>query len=437
MSTGFLCIDSNAKARRTLDAGSRFVVFTIESVVATNTTACVINTANNFMTIFSTLIAAQTQNRSTELIPKNTEFDFIVVGGGSTGYVLARRLSEVPSWNIFILEAGGKEPDIADIPGLYPFLRNTSMNWKYMTVPDNSSCNSVGYFWAGGKVLGRSSVLNAILGLQSLRGARKNWTRLQICDPILKKSEDNNDIRKADFNGEQQGVVVTAVTAQYTLHKGKRWFTNNAFLKPVRYIRSNLKVVTNVRITKILINSSSKKAYGVEYKMNNELSSYYLATTKKEVILSAGAINFPQILIISGIGPKTVLDYFDFGIALILDLKVRFNLLDHVTSSDVEFILNENTQQIYLSICCHQLDPWPQPETNTKSINHPGGTCKMGPYNNTVPIVDPQLKVYGIANLRVVDGSIMPVIPRGNINATTIMITKKGADMIKIKWQKS
>nr|CAD7407017.1 unnamed protein product [Timema cristinae] len=163
MSTGLLCIDSNAKARRTLDAGSRFVVFTIESAVATNTTACVINTANNFMTIFSTLIAAQTQNRSTELIPKNTEFDFIVVGGGSTGYVLARRLSEVPSWNIFILEAGGKEPDIADIPGLYPFLRNTSMNWKYMTVPDNSSCNSVGYFWAGGKVLGRSSVLNAML----------------------------------------------------------------------------------------------------------------------------------------------------------------------------------------------------------------------------------------------------------------------------------
>nr|CAD7407018.1 unnamed protein product [Timema cristinae] len=297
---------------------------------------------------------------------------------------------------------------------------------------------------------------------------------------------------EADFNGEQQGVVVTAVTAQYTLHKGKRWFTNNAFLKPVRYIRSNLKVVTNVRITKILINSSSKKAYGVEYKMNNELSSYYIATTKKEVILSAGAINFPQILIISGIGPKTVLDYFDFGIALILDLKIRFNLQDHVTSSDVEFILNENTQQIYLSICCHQLDPWPQPElskqllsiivvllqpksrgrvkldsndpltnaliysnyfaeeidiqslikgllfgvklsrtnsliskgytlitdfltfgtepywrcalrTNTKSINHPGGTCKMGPYNNTDLVVDPQLKVYGIANLRVVE----------------------------------
>nr|CAD7257453.1 unnamed protein product [Timema shepardi] len=89
MSTGFLCIDSNAKVRRTLDAGI--------------------------------LIAAQTQNRSTELIPQNTEFDFIVVRGGSTGCVLARRLSEVPSWNIFLLEAGGKEPDAADIPGLYFF----------------------------------------------------------------------------------------------------------------------------------------------------------------------------------------------------------------------------------------------------------------------------------------------------------------------------
>nr|CAD7257452.1 unnamed protein product [Timema shepardi] len=174
--------------------------------------------------------------------------------------------------------------------------------------------------------------------------------------------------KEADFNGEQQEGVV-----QYTLHQGKRWITNTTFLKPVRYIRSNLKFVTNVRITKILINSSSKKAHGVEYKMDNELSSYYIAITKKKVILSAGAIKSPQLLMLSVIGPKTVLD--DFGIALILDLKVRFN--------------------------------------------------------------SSATKVYGIANLKVVDASIMSVIPRGNINATTIMITKKEADMIKTKWQKS
>nr|CAD7450680.1 unnamed protein product [Timema bartmani] len=76
--------------------------------------------------------------------------------------------------------------------------------------------------------------------------------------------------------------------------------------------------------------------------MKNEFISYYIVIAKKEVILSAVAINPPQLLMLSGIGPKTVLD--DFGIALILDLKVGFNLHDHVTSSGVEFILNENTQ---------------------------------------------------------------------------------------------
>nr|CAD7573546.1 unnamed protein product [Timema californicum] len=283
---------------------SRLVVFTMESDVATNTTACVINTANNF---YHDLQGKRTwRSRYSRII-------------------------------LF-------------------FLRNTPMDWKYMTFPYNSSCNSVGCFWNGGKVLGGSNVLNAMW-----------YVRDENAIGMLKTFKEMG-YKEANFNREQQEGIV-----QYTLHQGKRWINNTAFLKPVRYIRSNLKFVTNVRITKILINSSSKKAHGVEYKMNNELSSYYISITKKKVILSAGAIKSPQLLMLSVIGPKTVLD--DFGIALILDLKVRFN--------------------------------------------------------------SSATKVYGIANLKVVDASIMSVIPRGNINATTIMITKKEADMIKTKWQKS
>lgn len=120
------------------------------------------------------------------------------------------------------------------------------------------------------------------------------------------------------------------------MKNGARCSAAKAFLKPVRY-RRNLHILTQARATKILINPKTKQAYGVEFLKNRKI---YSIRIKKEVILSAGSLNSPQILMLSGVGPRDVLEKAD--IKVIQDLKVGYNLQDHMAMSTLSFLVNES-----------------------------------------------------------------------------------------------
>jgi choline dehydrogenase-like flavoprotein len=129
---------------------------------------------------------------------------------------------------------------------------------------------------------------------------------------------------------------------QGTLRNGERRSTNTAFLEPVRKKRRNLKVVTNVRVTKVLIDPKSKTAYGIEYSWEMKRTIQGRVLARKEVILSAGSFSSPQLLMLSGVGPKETLQ--GLGIPVLQDCKVGFNLQDHFTAPGLHFDLNNEDE---------------------------------------------------------------------------------------------
>ena len=140
---------------------------------------------------------------------------------------------------------------------------------------------------------------------------------------------------EVDFNADK----VTGISViQATQRNAERKSTNRAFLEPVRHLRQNLKIVTNVRVTKVLIDPVKKQAYGVEYAHEKARMSTGKIFASREVIVSGGTINSPQLLMLSGIGPKEVLQ--PLGITVIQDLRVGENLQDHVSVSGLTFKLS-------------------------------------------------------------------------------------------------
>jgi choline dehydrogenase len=145
-------------------------------------------------------------------------------------------------------------------------------------------------------------------------------------------------LREIDYNAKSgPGLVLV----QATQDSGERMSTNRAFLSPVRN-RTNLEVITGARVTKILINETSTTAVGVEYVLEKDKSMTYKAFSVKEVILSAGAINTPQILMLSGIGPKETLE--KLNIKAHIDLKVGRNFQDHAGATGVQYLFNESCE---------------------------------------------------------------------------------------------
>lgn len=308
-------------------------------------------------------------------------YDFIVVGGGSAGAVIASRLSENRNWTVLLIEAGGHETEISDVPSLAGYTQLSDLDWKYQTQPSpNRSyclamqadrCN-----WPRGKVLGGSSVLNAMIYVRGNKNDYDLWETLGNVGwshdnvlPYFKKSEDNRNpylakspyhstggyltVQEApwrtplsvsflkagmelgyevrDLNGEQQTGFMLA---QATIRRGSRCSTAKAFLRPVR-LRRNLHIALNSQVTKILINSK-RRAYGVQFIRNG---MKYTIKASKEVIVSAGSINSPQLLMLSGIGPASHLA--EHNIPVIADLKVGHNLQDHVGLGGLTFIIND------------------------------------------------------------------------------------------------
>jgi choline dehydrogenase len=526
--------------------------------------------------------------------------DYIIVGAGSAGCVLANRLSEDPSCRVVVLEAGGEDrnPWIHIPIGYGKTITDKSVNWCYETEPEPELAGRR-VFWPRGKVLGGSSSINGLVYIRGQAEDYDHWRQLgnqgwsyEDVLPYFKRSEDQrrggdafhgaggaltvSDLehhplgeafieaatalgikRNDDFNGATQDGVGYF---QLTTRNGRRCSAAVAFLRPAMK-RPNLRVVTRALAEKVVLDG--KRAVGVTYRHHG--ASLTLRCSR-EVILCGGAINSPQLMLLSGIGPQEHL--MAKGIAVRHHLPgVGQNLQDHfqtrichkcsvpitvndilgnplrklgaglqymmfrtgpltisaglvclfartrpeLATPDIQFHFlgfsadrpaaglhkfsgfTTNVCQLRPesrgTITLHSPDPSAPPAIHANyltteldrttllaglrlgraiaaqpamqryikseylpgagvqsdaemldyarnyggSIFHPSGTCKMG--SDPMAVVDPSLRVHGIAGLRVADASIMPTVVSGNTNAAAIMIGEKASDLVLQKAQ--
>lgn len=523
-------------------------------------------------------------------------FDYIVVGGGSAGSVVASRLSESGQNTVGLFEAGGKgDGVIVNTPMAAVAMLPTQLNnYAFETVPQSGLNGRKGY-QPRGKCLGGSSAINAMIYTRGHPSDYDHWAKLgnsgwsyQDMLPYFIKSECNADLKDSlhgssgplqvshlqsdhpyqaifltaaqqtgfpicqDFNGSsQEGLGIYQVTHI----NGERCSAARAYLFPYLGKRQNLHVQTNILVEKIVVESG--RATGILYRQNG---IQQFARANKEVILCAGAIQSPQLLMLSGIGPKEHLQ--ELNIPLVVDLPgVGQNLQDHpdfifgyeakdsrligisaagalnLAKEFIRYIKNRRGTfasnfaeaggflktdpslavpdiQLHFVVAlvddharklrmghgysCHVCvlrphsrgqiklaspDPSTAPlidpgflsderdmntmvegfkltrkfldapvfqnirsrEVFTENINsdhdirnlirqradtvyHPVGTCKMG--NDSMAVVDAQLRVKGLNGLRVVDASIMPTLIGGNTNAPVIAIAEKAVDLL-------
>jgi choline dehydrogenase len=293
-----------------------------------------------------------------------TQFDFIIIGAGSAGATLAARLTENSQFSVCLIEAGGKDKSpFIHIPfGLAFLSRMTNLGWEYDTEPQ-SQLNNRQLFWPRGKVLGGSSSLNAMCYVRGVPEDYDQWSELgakgwdwQTVLPYFKKSEKqqhgeselhgasgylsvsdlvHTNPLSSSFVDAAEGAGLCKVTDfnsvdreglgfyQVTQENGQRCSTAKGYLTPA-LTRPNLTVLTKALVEKIQINDGV--ATGVKLQLNGQSIEL---TANKEVLLSAGAINSPQVLMLSGIGPKAHLA--EKGIETKVDLPgVGQNLQDHL-----------------------------------------------------------------------------------------------------------
>jgi len=525
------------------------------------------------------------------------EFDFVIVGAGSAGCVLANRLSADGRHSVVVIEAGGRDsnPWIHVPVGYFKTMGNPKTDWCYKTEPDKG-LNGRALKWPRGRVLGGSSSINGLLYVRGQAQDFDGWRQLgnpgwswddvlpyfirsetcnlndsdlrgksgplsvsptsltrQVVDDWIEAAVNAGYNRNPDYNGaDQEGVALF----QLTTRKGRRCSSAVAYLHPAES-RQNLTVLTNTPVKKLLLDG--KRVTGL---IATHKGADITITARREIILSAGAIGSPQLLMVSGLGPAAHLK--SHGIAIQKDLKgVGQNLQDHLQARpifkcnvptintevgnlfkqaliglqylatrkgpmtmaaslgtaflktrpdletpDIQFHIQpfsadnpadgphkfsaftasvlqlrpESTGRLELRSAdmadhpvihpnylatktdCDTLvagirvarkiaDTAPltgvitqehAPGANVKTddydaildwarntattIYHPTGTCKMG--QDDMAVVDARLRVHGIANLRVADASIMPIITSGNTNAPAIMIGEKASDMI-------
>ncbi|KAL4712374.1 hypothetical protein ACJJTC_001535 [Scirpophaga incertulas] len=299
-----------------------------------------------------------------------SEYDFIVVGAGTAGSIVAGRLSENDKATILLIEAGDQEPIGARPPSFYrTFWYNEQLNWGYRTQPDNYCLDQEdkGCEWPRGKVLGGTSLLNGMMYHRGHPADYDDWVAAGATGwsweenkPYFDMTEGNKQIGtlvseqhhsdKGPLPVQQFRYQPTALfellnainetglpiitdmndpdtpdgftIAQTFSDDGQRFTTARIFLKP-KSERPNLSVKLNSRVTKVLM--KGKKAAGVEFVDENGEKKTVIA--KREVILSGGALNSPHILMLSGIGPKKTLQ--KFNIPVIADLPVGQNLRNH------------------------------------------------------------------------------------------------------------
>lgn len=271
------------------------------------------------------------------------EFDFVIIGGGSAGCVLASRLSEDPRRRVALLEAGGSDLNFwVRMPiGYGKAFHHPGLNWRYQTEPDPGTTGGPSY-WPRGKVIGGSSSINAMVYIRGQAQDYDGWEALgnpgwgygqvlalyrqlednlagadewrgqggpltvssiedqvhPLCRNYLAATLEAGIPANRDFNGaSQEGAGIYQITTR----RGFRCSAATAFLDPARR-RRNLEIRTRAHVTRILF--EGRRATGVEYLQNGRTRRL---SARASVILSAGAVNSPQILLLSGIGDGAAL----------------------------------------------------------------------------------------------------------------------------------
>ncbi|KAB7499363.1 Glucose dehydrogenase [FAD, quinone] [Armadillidium nasatum] len=239
-----------------------------------------------------------------------TGLNYVIVGAGSAGSVVANRLSENVFDHILLLEAGGDENEISDIPGLVHYLQLSDLDWKYKTEPQANAC--LGYTgnrcnWPRGKVLGGSSVLNYMLYVRGNRRDYDNWESMGNAGwgyddvlPYFKKSEDNKNPYLARNKppwrtpiaelyvraGVELGYPNVDYNSRSQREKERDVPRQKPFLRPANK-RKNLHVAKHSFVTKILIDPDTRKVRGVRL---HRYGKIYNIFARKEVIVSAGPL---------------------------------------------------------------------------------------------------------------------------------------------------
>jgi choline dehydrogenase len=289
-------------------------------------------------------------------------FDYVIVGAGSAGCVLAARLTEDPGTTVLLLEAGGSDKaQEVRIPAAFSKVFRSTRDWAFETEPDPTADNRR-HYWPRGRMLGGSSSMNAMIYMRGNRMDYDGWAALGNAGwsydevlPVFLEAEDNergpspyhgaggpvrvSDLRSInllseafvaagveaglpandDFNGPSQDGVGRY---QVTQRRGARWSAADAYLKPTLK-RSNLTVQTDAQATRIVWDGT--RAAGIEYTQNRNL---LVARVQREVVICGGAVGSPHLLLLSGVGPADQLR--SVGIEVVADLPgVGQNLHDH------------------------------------------------------------------------------------------------------------
>ncbi|XP_066144180.1 glucose dehydrogenase [FAD, quinone]-like [Euwallacea fornicatus] len=329
-----------------------------------------------FMSLVDSLLrdtceVSDTQGRITPKKVPDSEYDFVVIGAGTAGSTIAGRLAEVKHWKILLLEAGDDEPVGSQVPSFFTNYMNSPINWNFSTEAEPVGCQGFEgkrCSWPRGKVLGGTGVINGMMFLRGTFNDYKRWVdagnngwSYDEILPDFKSYEDNRDSQLIDAKfhgtkgpvsierypyqppmawdilkaGEQIGYNISTDlngfnfngfgVPQMNSRGGVRLSMAKAFIRPQRN-NPHLHVMLNTTATKIVIDQE-KRASAVELIYNN---TTYSVKVGKEVIICAGAVQTPQVLLLSGIGGKEMLE--SVGIKQVHDLPaVGKGVQNHVS----------------------------------------------------------------------------------------------------------